>query len=330
MSIEEIYSNFLKLQRDRTYYKGGYLSELFYQSHQDLFWDIEFYITHKIEKKYGVEFDDNPYIEKFLHTNKVEIDPKEELDEIIVKVLEATPWYEEKQQIISDSSLQDLNLTREELWKRSWNYTACHLENYLFSWKLFGQKNRFSKESLDKLIEVGTKVLVYDINTLLTDSRDKGFTYNTNQNLNISLSNYECVDFTFLFQKLHEEIIRNFYEQEEVFNLNESPKENASNYINEENYLVKVKVEDLPIDEFSEEMLLDVQHLIDILLLAHKELKNKSFARKTIFWIFLLYAYFGCIDGIIPGIKQGGYTSLRLAQDLSEFINFKDDFISKS
>ncbi len=250
------------------------------------------------------------------------IDPNKDIDKIVKITLK---------QVIYTMPLEELySLFPEDFWIKVRNWITMFLE-HIFLWKLHTHKTKFSPESLDKIIDGAAKRIVdageppevWSIEMLIsyftpimswTDkvrlhllclvfSKDLSFSpyskHHHYQNLIYWLDpgiyiQIKKIDEDDLFLKIIPDILNNHPIPKGVFS---------------KKLLSKIK-----------KFLMGYSPLNPRFI--RNRLRYKPTWGTTFYRLFLHFAYHGFVDGRVPGIKQGGYSTGLLEKELDELFDY--------
>lgn len=330
INIDQVFESFVKATRSDLVAKDG---ELTYGNFPDDFFDqpiFEFYenikygIIDEYEEEEGEEDCD-------LEDPNCTIDLNKKIDEIIFEELEKFKDDYLNDQDISINEIIDLFPEKLRLRVRSW--LTVNLDE-VFLFEFYTHKKKFSLESLKKLIDAGVQLFL--LNTYL-------YIQDTNETMeqiefyfNSIFSWTDKISFHLLFRT-----VMDLYMQCDMENIMYwvdldafSPTDTYQEYVESllNRIIEKESKEPIPHGLFSEEVISKVKLLAEDLLSANLNLlKTRILLTNTFkttlieagYRLFLFLAFFGFVNGMIPGIKQGAYSIGDLMRDLNDFYAFK-------
>lgn len=239
----------------------------------------------------------------------------EELDKEIRKMINSNYYY------YKDISFDTLpSLFPEDFWERVRRWIAMHLNEFFFN-EFHSYRSKFTSESIEMLIDIGTKII---LGTDFLDFDDESIPPEIWRGMMIShIDEAVCVTEKADFNLLNLAIIFNVsiysYERDSHYhNLIYwlDPREYVPiEEIGYDTLFLKsipniLKKHPIPEKIFSEELKKRLMKFIS----EYTDFPPEWF--KTISQLYLHFAYFGFVKGKIPGIKQGAYSSQQLEDQL--------------
>lgn len=250
--------------------------------------------------------------EETLKAPEYNIEPNKDLDEKIINFLKKN--YDN----YATYPLDELsNLFHNEFWERVKKWITMHL-NVLFLRYFYIHKTKFTPKTIEKLIDIGTRILINAGDPNRGLPMEDLISY-----FDESVRITEKVSFNLLILALIFDVSMYVYDTNSHYH-------NIVYWIDPSIFIPievigydKLFLESIP--NILKEKLIPKGIFSDALQLKIKKFvaeftEFKSEWMDTISHLFLHFAFFGFVNGKIPGIKEGVYTLKQFEQDLDKFL----------
>jgi hypothetical protein len=213
------------------------------------------------------------------------------------------------------------NLFSEEFWNKLRNWVALRLNTH-FLHKFYSHKTKFTEESLDKIIDAAALRMVASADPPKEWSKEQILSH-----FNPVILVSENVNLILLYLILGSVYIGGWY----CYN------ENMIFWLNHNIFIPKIRKRSER-EIFSEIMPDILKPIPNELVSSNLQTKVLNFLKEfthfqeehihIVFRVFMNFAYYGLINGRIPGIKQGKYSINLLENELDELLAFKSAYYS--